>query len=108
MELHAQYVMQMRERILAELKQLTPTQFEHFGVKLLRAYGFSKLQVTRQTKDGGIDGFGRIKVGLAELCAAVQCKRWDKGSVGIFEVQRFRGAIQGKAIRALFHHRQLH
>ena len=69
---------------------------EQFGKKLLQAYGFLEVVVTRFTKDGGIDGHGKLKVGLAHLNVVFQCKRYTKGSVSRPEIDAFRGAIQGQ------------
>jgi restriction system protein len=75
----------------------TPSEFEKFAGKLLEAYGFRRVNVTNphSAPDGGIDGHGQLKVGLATMRAAFQCKRWQ-GSVGRPEIDKFRGAIQGQ------------
>jgi restriction system protein len=54
-----------------------------------------KVTNVRTAPDGGIDGSGEIKVGLATMRAAFQCKKW-RGSVGRPEIDKFRGAIQGQ------------
>lgn len=92
----------LKARILRDLKTLTPGAFEHFGKKLLDAYGFEGLQVTSISNDGGIDGFGKLKVGLAYMRVAFQCKRWTKTNVGRPEIDRFRGAIQGEYEQGIF------
>jgi len=53
-----------------------PSEFEAFATKLLTAYGFGKVKVTNQhtAPDGGIDGNGELKVGLATMRAAFQQK----------------------------------
>ena len=51
--------------------------------------------MTRAKRDGGIDGYGKLKVGITFLNVAVQCKRWNNTSVGRTEIDKFRGAIQG-------------
>jgi len=84
-----------REHVLSTLRSIDPSKFEIFAKNLLDAYGFENTQVTQRTSDGGIDGFGRLKVGLSHLNVAFQCKRW-KGTVQRPEIDRFRGAIQGK------------
>jgi restriction system protein len=53
------------------------------------------VKVTEYTKDGGLDGFGKLKVGITYLNVAYQCKRWNTTSVSRTEVDKFRGAIQG-------------
>ena len=58
--------------------------------------------VTRVTKDGGIDGHGRLKVGFAFFNIAFQCKRYTNSNVGRPEIDQFRGAIQGKYEQGIF------
>lgn len=48
-----------------------------------------------------IDGHGQLRVGLATIKAAFQCKRWQQ-AVGPKEVQAFRGAIQGQFEQGYF------
>jgi restriction system protein len=101
-QLHRRYEHELRSSILAQLRKLDPSTFEHFGQKLLQAYGFLEVVVTRFTKDGGIDGHGKLKVGLAHLNVAFQCKRYTKGSVSRPEIDAFRGAIQGQYEQGIF------
>lgn len=101
-ELHAQYLQQLKHRITAELRQLSPAAFETFGKGLLDVYGFEDTQVTQVSKDGGIDGHGKLKVGLAHLNVAFQCKRWRNGSIQRPEIDKFRGAIQGDFEQGIF------
>jgi len=96
-----QYETAFRDKILDRLLALTPTQFEHFGREFLRAYGFVDLEVTQACRDGGIDGHGRLRVGVAHMHVAFQCKRWE-GSVGRPEIDKFRGAIQGEFEQGIF------
>lgn len=93
--LHREYVSLLRERLVSELQKLTPTAFEVFAKELLRVYGFEDIAVTQRSRDGGIDGFGKLKVGIAHLNVAFQCKRWTTGAIHRPEVDRFRGAAQG-------------
>jgi restriction system protein len=87
---------------LSQLKKLDPQTFEEFSKKLLQAYGFEQVNVTRFSKDGGIDGTGKLKVGLDHLNVAFQCKRYTKGAVGRVEIDAFRGAIQGQYEQGIF------
>lgn len=100
-EVAENYSLAFKNNVLQKLHDLTPKQFEHFASSLLRAYGFQKIIVTGKPGDGGIDGHGQLKVGMAILKAAFQCKRWDS-SVGSKEVQAFRGAIQGQFEQGYF------
>ncbi|WP_219642918.1 restriction endonuclease [Cohnella sp. CFH 77786] len=101
-ELYDTYEEEFKAQLLEKLYELTPRQFEEFGKKLLQAYGFINLSVTKTSKDGGIDGFGKLKIGLASMNVAFQCKRWQGNNVGSKEIQQFRGAIQGKYEQGIF------
>jgi restriction system protein len=100
-EIYDTYESQFRSKLLDRLYELSPTQFEHFARRLLSAYGFVQVTVTQVSKDGGIDGHGLLKVGLARMAVAFQCKRWE-GNVPRPEVDKFRGAIQGEFEQGLF------
>jgi restriction system protein len=100
-DLYETYELQFRSKLLDRLYELSPTQFEHFARHLLTAYGFVQVTVTQRAKDGGIDGHGMLKVGIARMAVAFQCKRWE-GNVSRPEVDKFRGAIQGEFEQGLF------
>jgi restriction system protein len=100
-DLYETYDVQFRSKLLDRLYELSPTQFEHFARHLLTAYGFVQMTVTQVGKDGGIDGHGMLKVVLAKLAVAFQCKRWE-GNVPRPEVDKFQGAIQGEYEQGLF------
>lgn len=100
-QLHNVYLANFRNRLLDQIRELHPEAFEYFSKKLLLAYGFSDIEVTSYSKDGGIDGYGFLRVGLAHLRVAFQCKRWKK-NVSRPEIDRFRGAIQGKFEQGIF------
>jgi restriction system protein len=89
------YLTAFKAKVLQKLHDLAPDKFEDFAGVLLKGYGFERVEVTGKSGDGGIDGHGELKVGLAVVRAAFQCKRWQ-AQVGAGEVQAFRGAIQGK------------
>jgi len=60
-----------------------------------------KLTNENPAPDGGVDGNGELKLGLASVRAAFQCKRW-KAQVSRPEVDKFRGAISGQFERGYF------
>ena len=101
-EIHTQYVNAFKRKLLNQLKEIEPYIFELFCKKLLKVYGFKDLNVTRPKKDGGIDGYGKLKVGISYLNVAVQCKRWKNATVGRTEIDKFRGAIQGDFEQGIF------
>lgn len=101
-ELHYSYHEALKAKILNGLKSLTPSAFELFSRNLLEVYGFHDMKVTQISKDGGIDGFGKLKVGLAEMNIAFQCKKWNTNSIHRPEIDKFRGAIQGEFEQGIF------
>lgn len=101
-ELHYKYNEEVKCKVLKGLKALTPAGFEQFAGKLLKVYGFHDTKVTQISKDGGIDGHGKLRVGLAEMNVAFQCKRWNKNSIQRPQVDEFRGAIQGEYEQGIF------
>lgn len=81
---------------------MSPGAFETFAKELLEVYGFEDTHVTQISADGGIDGYGKLKVGLAHLNVAFQCKRWTKGNIQRTEIDKFRGAAQGDFEQGIF------
>lgn len=101
LELYEVYEASFRARLLDKLQGLSPREFEQFARRLLVAYGFGEVHVTQVSQDGGVDGYGKLRLGLAIMNVAFQCKRWQ-GNVGRPEVDRFRGAIQGQFEQGVF------
>lgn len=93
-QLHTSIKEDFKKEIIKQLIDLDSYSFEIFSKKLLEAYGFTNMRVTRKTADGGIDGFGKLKVGLSSLNVAFQSKKW-KHNVNRVEIDKFRGATQG-------------
>jgi restriction system protein len=100
-KIHHEHEISFKKKLLQMLRELTPDSFEHFAGRLLEAYGFKEVKITQKSKDGGIDGHGKLKVGLAYINVAFQCKRWQ-GKVGRPEIDKFRGACQGRFEQGLF------
>ena len=81
---------------------LTPAAFERLVQRVLREAGFTQVEVTGRTGDGGIDGRGIARIhGLMSFHVLFQCKRY-KGSVSAGEMRDFRGAMMGRADKGLF------
>lgn len=85
----------VRALLLDHLYNFDPTAFEHFAKQLLEAVGFTDLEVTQRSRDGGIDGYGKLRQGIVKIDAVFQCKRWQN-TVPRAEIDRFRGAISGR------------
>jgi restriction system protein len=76
---------------------MDPTAFERLCQRLLRESGFIEVEVTRRSGDGGIDGYGTIRLaGLISFNVLFQSKRY-KGNIGPDAVRDFRGAMVGRA-----------
>lgn len=95
-DIQSKHTLVFKQQILNQLKELNPESFEMFSKKLLDIYGFKRTKVTNYVKDGGIDGYGELKVGITHLKVAFQSKRWKNNSVSRVEIDKFRGAIQGE------------
>lgn len=84
------------------LLSLDPAAFERLTQRLLRESGFTQVQVTGKSGDGGIDGVGIARVsGFLSFHVLFQCKRYQ-GSVTSAQIRDFRGAMQGRTDKGLF------
>ena len=93
---------EIKGRLVAELKNLTPRSFEHFCREFLAQLGYRNVDVTKRSQDGGIDGFGDFRQGAISIRSAFQAKRWSENAVGRPEIDKFRGAIQGEYDHGVF------
>jgi len=85
---------------LSLLFTITPDQFERLCQRVLRESGFTQVEVTGRSGDGGIDGVGTVRLGgLLGFPVLFQCKRFQ-GSVGPGVVRDFRGAMVGRKLIA--------
>ena len=89
------------DELLKILKELDPSAFERLCQRVLRESGFTKVEVTGRSGDGGIDGAGVLRVNLLSFHVRFQSKRYS-GSVGAPEIRDFRGAMVGRADKGLF------
>lgn len=91
-----------RERLHNILISMEPFAFERLAQRVLRESGFYEVEVTRKTGDGGIDGYGRIKInGMFSFKVAFQCKKYS-GSVPSSDIRDFRGSLTTDIEKALF------
>ena len=82
-----------REQIADRLFSLDPYAFERLAQRLLRECGFTDVEVTKKSGDGGIDGTGKLRInGVFSFNVAFQCKRY-KGQVGAPQIRDFRGSL---------------
>jgi len=89
-----------KDQLMALLLALDPSAFERLCQRLLREFGFIKVEVTGKSGDGGIDGTGVLRVNLLSFHVLFQCKRYS-GSVGAGAVRDFRGAMVGRTDKGL-------
>lgn len=87
--------------LLDVLQTLSPSGFENICKELLREHGFENVEVTGQSHDGGIDGYGVLELNpFVSFKVLFQCKRY-KGSVSRSHVGDFRNAMIGRAEKGI-------
>lgn len=91
-----------RVRLAEILQNMNPYGFERLAQRVLREGGFSQVEVTKKSGDGGIDGTGILKInGLLSFSVAFQCKRYS-GMVGAAAIRDFRGSLTTDIEKGLF------
>jgi restriction system protein len=90
-----------RDTLLDVLQQIPPASFEKLCQRVLRESGFTRVQITGKSGDGGVDGIGVLRIALLSFHVFFQCKRY-KGSVGASAIRDFRGAMVGRTDKGLF------
>ena len=90
-----------QEKLLNIVRAIEPDAFERLCQRVLRESGFTKVEVTGKSGDGGIDGAGVLRVNLLSFHVRFQCKRYTE-SVGAGAIRDFRGAMVGRADKGLF------
>lgn len=91
-----------KERLADILQAMDPYGFERLSQRVLRECGFSQVEVTKKSGDGGIDGTGKLKInGIFSFNVAFQCKRYS-GVVGAPEIRDFRGSLSTDIEKGLF------
>lgn len=89
-----------RDELISVIQSISADAFERLCQRMLRELGFSNVEVTGRSGDGGIDGRGVVKVGgVLSFHVVFQCKRYQ-GSVSAGLVRDFRGAMVGRADKA--------
>lgn len=89
-----------KDALLAALLGIRPDAFERLCQRILRESGFTKVEVTGRSGDGGIDGTGVLRLNLLSFHVLFQSKR-IRGSVGASTIRDFRGAMVGRADKGL-------
>jgi restriction system protein len=90
-----------RDEALTAVLAMDPIAFERLCQRILRESGFTEVDVTARSGDGGIDGHGLIRIGgLISFNVLFQSKR-NRDTVGPDVVRDFRGAMIGRADKGL-------
>lgn len=78
------------------LEKLSPRKFEELVASIFRREGF-EAELTRATRDGGVDIYVTRNDLLGPLLYVIECKRYARShKVGIEIVQRVHGVAQAK------------
>ena len=90
------------ESLIDVLQSLPAEGFERLCKRVLHEYGFEKVTVTGKSHDGGIDGFGILRLNpFVSMKVMFQCKRY-RGTVSRAQVGDFRNATMGRADKGIF------
>lgn len=90
-----------REPLMEALLSMKPDAFERLCQRLLRESGFTQVEVTGRSGDGGIDGNGLVRLaGLLSFPVVFQCKRY-RNTISPNVIRDFRGAMIGRADKGL-------
>lgn len=89
--------------LLSTIRALPPEGFEQLCRRILYESGFTKVEVTGRSHDGGFDDFGILHVNpLIPMRVLFQSKRYGENtSVSRSEVGDFRNAIMGRAEKGI-------
>ncbi|MEG3439154.1 Mrr restriction system protein [Pannus brasiliensis CCIBt3594] len=100
--LEIEETLEWEQQLHQEILRLSPSAFERLSQRLLRESGFTNVEVTGKSGDGGIDGVGIARIhGFLSFPVLFQCKRYQ-GSVTASQIRDFRGAMQGRTDKGLF------
>jgi restriction system protein len=90
-----------KQKVLETILAISPDAFERLSQRLLRECGFTQVEVTGRSGDGGIDGKGVLRLGgLINFQVVFQSKRYA-GTVSASIIRDFRGAMIGRADKGL-------
>lgn len=89
------------DKVLQLINLSSPKDFEKLCGLLLRELGFINVSIEGRPNDGGIDGFGVMKLGpVLTFHVASQAKRYQN-PVGSAVIRNFRGSMQGRAEKGI-------
>ena len=91
-----------RKKLYEVLTKMDPYAFERLTQRVLRECGFTQVEVTKKSGDGGIDGTGKLRInGIFSFNIAFQCKRY-RGVVSSGDIRDFRGSLTTNIEKGVF------
>lgn len=91
-----------RKKLYEVLVKMNPYAFERLTQRVLRECGFTQVEVTKKSGDGGIDGTGKLRInGIFSFNLAFQCKRYQ-GVVSSADIRDFRGSLTTNIEKGVF------
>ena len=91
-----------RKKLYEVLTKMDPYAFERLAQRVLRECGFTQVEVTKKSGDGGIDGTGKLRInGIFSFNIAFQCKRYQ-GVVSSGDIRDFRGSLTTNIEKGVF------
>lgn len=91
-----------RKKLYDVLVHMDPYAFERLAQRVLRECGFTQVEVTKKSGDGGIDGTGKLRInGIFSFNIAFQCKRYQ-GIVSAGDIRDFRGSLTTNIEKGVF------
>ena len=93
-----------RSKLYDILMSMDAYAFERLAQRLLRECGFTHVEVTKKSVDGGIDGTGKLKInGIFSFNIAFQCKRYkDSTPISSAAIRDFRGSLTTDIEKGVF------
>lgn len=83
-----------QDEVINILCMMDPYAFERFCGRLLTESGFEGVKNTKKTGDGGIDGYGKLRVNLISFKVGIQCKRFTESKVPSAKIDEFGGSLK--------------
>ncbi|OIP98526.1 MAG: restriction endonuclease [Zetaproteobacteria bacterium CG2_30_46_52] len=92
---------EVKNELLAKLKEVDPYSFEKIILILLKKMGYGDFIETSKSGDGGIDGIiNQDKLGLEKIY--IQAKRYNESKVRETDIRNFIGAMSGDTRKGIF------
>jgi len=83
---------QARKSLRQYIEGMDPYRFEHLVQRLLEEMGYTDVEVTSPSGDGGVDVIGEIELGVSRVREVIQVKR-THSSIGRPVLDRLRGSL---------------